>query len=53
MTIEVNEKLTEKELNALIEKVEPQAKLFDAKKYFNKIDIEGDPLKLQQDLRDE
>ncbi len=53
MIIEVNEKLTEEEVNALLEKVEPAPKLFDAKKYFNKITIEGDPLQIQQELRDE
>jgi hypothetical protein len=53
MTIEVNEKLTQQEINALLEKVEPAPKLFDAKKYFNKIAIQRDPLKVQQELRDE
>jgi hypothetical protein len=53
MVIEVNEKLTEEEVNALLEKVEPAPKLFDAKKYFNTMAIEGDPLQIQQELRDE
>ena len=53
MVIEVTENLTEEEVNALLEKVEPAPKLFDAKKYFNKIAIEGDPLQIQQELRDE
>ncbi len=53
MVIEVNEKLTEEEVNALLEKVEPAPRLFDAKKYFAKIAIEEDPLQIQQELRDE
>jgi hypothetical protein len=53
MTIEVTEILTEEQVEALLEKVEPAPKLFDAKKYFNKIKIEGDPLEIQQGLRDE
>lgn len=52
MTIEVNEQLTEEQVEALLEKVEPAPKLFDAKKYFNKIKVDADPLEIQQDLRD-
>ncbi|MEJ7683454.1 MAG: hypothetical protein WKG06_37475 [Segetibacter sp.] len=31
MTVLINEKLTEQEVDALLEKIEPSAKLFDAK----------------------
>lgn len=53
MTVELNEKLTEQEVEALLEKIKPARKVFDAKKYFNKLMIEGEPLKLQQEMRDE
>jgi len=53
MTVFVDEKLTEQEMNALLEKIEPAPKLFDAKKYFNKVKVKGDPLKIQQEMRDE
>ncbi len=53
MTVVLNEKLTEQELGALLKKIEPAPKLFDAKKYFNKVTIEGDILKIQQEMRDE
>lgn len=53
MTVVLNEKLTEQEINSLLEKIEPAPKLFDAKKYFNKAAVEGDILKIQQEMRDE
>ena len=53
MTIELNDTLTEKEMEALLEKIDPAPRLFDAKKYFNKIAIEEDPMKVQQEVRGE
>lgn len=53
MTVVVNENLSEQEVNNLLEKLEPSPKLFDAKKYFNKVAIEIDPLKAQKEMRDE
>ena len=53
MTVVLNEKLTEQEVEDLLEKIEPAQRVFDAKKYFNKTTIEGDPLKTQQEMRDE
>lgn len=53
MTVTLNEKLTEHEIDALLEKIEPTPKVFDAKKYFNKISVEGDIVKIQQEMRDE
>ena len=53
MTIVLNEKLSAEEIEALLKKIEPAPKFFDAKKYFNKVAIEVDPLKIQQQMRDE
>ena len=53
MTVVLNEELTKHEVEALIEKIEPALKVFDAKKYFNKVAVEGDILKIQQEMRDE
>lgn len=53
MTVTLNKKLSEKEIKALLEKIKPLPKLFDAQKYFNKIHATGDPLQIQQEMRDE
>lgn len=53
MTVILNEKLSKKEIKALLEKIKPLPKLFNAKKYFNKIPVKGDPLQIQQEMRDE
>ena len=53
MTVVIDKKLTEQEVNALLEKIEPIPKVFDAKKYFDKAIIKEDPLKIQQEMRDE
>ena len=53
MTIVLNEKLSAEEIEALLKKIEPAPKFFDAKKYFNKVAIEVEPLKIQQQMRDE
>lgn len=53
MTVVINDKLTKEERETLLKKLETPPKLFDAEKYFNKIEIEGDILKTQQEIRDE
>ena len=47
MTVVINDKLTKEELETLFKKPEAAPKLFDAEKYFNKIEIKGDILKTQ------
>jgi hypothetical protein len=53
MTIVVDKKLTKQERDEILKKMEPRIKPFDAKKYFGKIKIQGDPLEIQRQMRDE
>ena len=51
MTVLVTKKLKKKVLEEVFEKVKKKPKLFDAKKYFGKMKIPGDPLAIQRALR--
>ncbi len=53
MTVLVTKKLKKKDLIDVFEKVKKKPKLFDAKKYFGKVKIVGDPLEIQRAMRDE
>ena len=53
MTVIVDKPITKKERDAIFEKMKSEPKVFDAKKYFGKIKIKGDPLEIQRKMRDE
>jgi hypothetical protein len=53
MKVIIDKKLTKEEREKLLKKVQPKMKVLDAKKYFGKIKVQGDPLKIQQEMRDE
>ena len=53
MTVVVDKKLTKKERDKILNKMQSESKLFDAKKYFGKVKIQGDPLEIQRQMRDE
>ncbi len=53
MKVEIKKKLNKKEVGTLLRKIKKTPKLFDAKKYFGKAKVKGDPLLIQQEMRDE
>jgi len=53
MTVEVDKKLTKQERDQILKKMQSKPKLFDAKKYFGKLKIQGNPLEIQRQMRDE
>lgn len=53
MKVEVKKKLNKKEVDILLKKIKSTPKLFDAKKYFGKAKVKGDPLLIQLEMRDE
>jgi hypothetical protein len=53
MTVVVSNKHKKKQVQAMLKKLETNAKRFDAKKYFGKAKVKGDPLQIQQQLRNE
>jgi len=53
MTIVVTKKLTKKAKETIFKKIAPKYKLLNAKKFFGKLEWKGDPLKIQQEMRDE
>lgn len=53
MNVEINKDLTKKEREKQLKKVSPRIKKLDAKKFFGKVSWKGDPLKMQQEMRDE
>ena len=53
MTIVVSKKLAKKDIKDILGKMTKKSKVFDAKKYFGKASIQSDPLKIQQEMRDE
>ena len=53
MNVLIDKNLSKKEVDEILKKVESTGRPFNAKKYFGKLKIEGDPLKIQQEMRDE
>ncbi len=53
MNVLIDKNLSKKEVDEILKKIDSAGKPFDAKKYFGKSKIEGDPLQIQQEMRDE
>ncbi len=53
MNVEINKDFNKKERDKHLKKVIPRLKKLDAKKFFGKVSWKGDPLKMQQEMRDE
>ncbi len=53
MTVIIDKKLSKKDTRALLEKLKKKPKLFDARKYFGKATVVGDPLEIQKQMRHE
>ena len=53
MTVIVSKKLARKDIDDLLGKIKKKPRTFDAKKYFGKAKVKGDPLQVQQEMRDE
>jgi len=53
MKVEIKKKLNKKDVQSLLKKIKTEPKLFDAKKFFGQAKVKGDPLLIQQELRDE
>lgn len=53
MTVVISKKLPKIDVDVLLEKVKRKPKMFDAKQYFGKALIAGDPLKVQLEMRNE
>ena len=53
MTLVVNKKISKQKMEEMIDHLKPAPKVFNAKKFFGKIKIKGDPLKIQREMRNE
>ncbi len=53
MTVIINKKLSKKKIAELLSKTQSTPKVFDAYKYLGIAKTKGEPLQIQQELRDE
>ena len=53
MTVVIAKNANKKEVKTLLKKIKPKMKKLDASLFFGKVIFKGDPLKIQQELRDE